>query len=446
MVGERNSQERNLRHTTAEIGRAYWAFHDRTMESLRQNFLPWVNTNVLEAFETLAAKDPQSRVAAIHGEMMRKLTIAPLATDAAERDAFKHLYEEADRLVFPATTAFLRHAHALLNFTQNHSLAAINLETLRKYDVLGHSDTTYAAFIRDLAAKLGPNVKSPDVVAFSQFFEIYGEAVTFEFLRSRPGLTVGRIPETKTPTPDFRCVLDGGVEFYIEVKSLDIVGGAFRHDEIMRDGIDATIEIQRQKAAGQRVAFSETAVAPYQKIGDSNYDPRSLIRVIDTLREKCRSAFKGQQFGMGPTFALAVTDRLIIPGGRNALAPAYYDPFQLGACVSGVLWHAAYGTIGTPIFRPADFEGMPTLEGRLQTDGLYTDTHQPFPGLGLIVLSAEQGGRKAWGLSAGERRHGDWDSNKTDEVLQMISNEMNDQENRFAWRLSHGGEVEGAPA
>lgn len=39
---------------------------------------------------------------------------------------------------------------------------------------------------------------------------------------------------------------------------------------------------------------------------------------------------------------------------------------------------AAYGRIGTPIFRLPGFEGKPTLEGHLATDGLYADVNQPF--------------------------------------------------------------------
>ena len=105
-------------------------------------------------------------------------------------------------------------------------------------------------------------------------------------------------------------------------------------------------------------------IAPYKVVGaTTGHDWRSLITVVDTLRNKCRQAFKSTQFTLGPTFALALLDRLVLPGAIHALAPYYYEPFHSGACVSGVLWHAAYGTIGTPIFRICEFEGKPLSRG-----------------------------------------------------------------------------------
>jgi hypothetical protein len=98
-----------------------------------------------------------------------------------------------------------------------------------------------------------------------------------------------------------------------------------------------------------------------------------MIRVVDTIREKCHQAFKSAQFSQGPTVAPAVMDRLIVPGRGCALAPYYYDQYQGGACVSGVLWHAVFGRTGTPIFRLPDFAGHDNLDGFLDKDGLFVD-------------------------------------------------------------------------
>ncbi len=256
---------------------------------------------------------------------------------------------------------------------------------------------------------------------------------------------MARVPEENDLTPDFKCALDDVPEFYIEVKSLDIADGKFRHDEMMRESIDTTVELERQRSDGRRVSIAEGVIDTYRKLSDADYDPRSLIRVIDTLREKFRRAFKPEQFTRGPTFALAVIDRLLLPHGCSDLAPLYCQPSQSGACVSGVLWHAAYGTIGTPIFRIADFEGKPTLEGRLTSDGLYTDNYQVFPGLGSIVLAREQGQRKAWGLQARNANLGGWDSDQVEAVLHTTCEAMNNEDNSFAWRLSHPDYPTGAP-
>jgi hypothetical protein len=80
-----------------------------------------------------------------------------------------------------------------------------------------------------------------------------------------------------------------------EVKSLDIAEGSFRHDEMMREGKNATVELGRQRSDGRQASIAESVIDPYRKLGDARYDPRSLIRVIDTLREKFRRAFLASQ-------------------------------------------------------------------------------------------------------------------------------------------------------
>jgi hypothetical protein len=221
------------------------------------------------------------------------------------------------------------------------------------------------------------------------------------------------------------------------VKSLDIVSGEFRHREMMDDALDVQVELEARRKEGRRVSFAEGTIDPYRALGQTEgYDPRSLKLTIDTLREKCRTAFKPSQFELGPTFALAVVDRLVLPGGRHALAPYYYEPFHSGCCVSGVLWHAAYGRVGTPIFRLPDFEGKPTLEAHLATEGLYADSHLAFCGEGLIVLDTHCGQRVAYGLASPLASPEPWSSDLTERVLRLICNAQNDAGNSFAYLLS----------
>jgi hypothetical protein len=164
--------------------------------------------------------------------MLEKLRdLATTNTDAG-REEFKRLYDEAVKLTLPATRAFQRHQHAINTITRNHSLGAIDLETLKTIDLLGHKDHAFKTFVNQLVAKLGKKTRELDVVAYSQFFEIYGEAVTLHFLRNRR-LKTERVSEADEGRPDFKCELEHGKVFYIEVKSLDIVGGEFRQREMM---------------------------------------------------------------------------------------------------------------------------------------------------------------------------------------------------------------------
>ncbi len=98
---------------------------------------------ILDTFEARAKEDSGGRVATIYRDLMDQLANAPLATDKAAREAFRTLYAEAESLAFPATTAFLRHQHALLDFTRNHSLGSVDLEILREIDRFGHGDPSY---------------------------------------------------------------------------------------------------------------------------------------------------------------------------------------------------------------------------------------------------------------------------------------------------------------
>jgi hypothetical protein len=265
-------------------------------------------------------------------------------------------------------------------------------------------------------------------------FEIYAEALTLKFLRDR-GIPTRRI-EDSVSAPDFGCELPDGRPYFVEVKALEIVGGRNRQDQIMVEGLDVAIDLERQLHEGKQIAMSHGVIAPYRKpYQDPDYDPRSLRRVIETLREKSRSAFKPSQFKRGPTFALAVADRLVVPGWKSALAPYYYDDHDGGCCVSGVIWQAAFGRVGSPVLRQPDFHGKPTLEGHLDKDGLYTDQGLPFPGVGFVLLERTSSRRVSYGLAAPTCPAG-WTSDDTDEALSAMCDAHNDGLNTMASRLS----------
>lgn len=438
--------EAALRDTTAKIGKALWAHRDATTRATRDQWLPQIDIADLEAIEQRAAADKGSRIEAIHGEIYALLSAGSLAGDADGRAKLHALYAEAREIVFPATMAYLRHQHELAEFSRSHSLSAIDLETLRDIDLMAHDDPAYKGFVAEMKTKLGPKIKAPNIVAYNQFFEVYGEALVLRYLRSRRGLKAERVPVSPIKgeaRPDFKCRLDDGTEFYIEVKTLDIVGGEFRHDEMMRDAVLTQDDLQKQVAQGKRVAMSTSEIAPYRELGDDKgYDARSLIRPINVIRDKCRSAFKPKQFEYGPTFALAIVDRLVVPGRRNSLAPYYYETFHSGGCVSGVLWQVAFGRIGTPILRVCDFEGTPTLEGHLATDGLFADDNAPFPGLGLLVMSTQRRDQVVVGLAAPNPRAQGWASDEIDEALDVLCDASNDAKNTNAFRLSHSDQAE----
>jgi hypothetical protein len=154
------------------------------------------------------------------------------------------------------------------------------------------------------------------------------------------------------------------------------------------------------------------------------------------LREKWTQAFKAEQFKLGPTLALAVTDRLGSGLRRSEIAPYAIEQAPGPACVSGPLWHAAFGMPGTPIFRQPDFEGAPNLEGHLDMPGLFLDAGRPFPGFALIALVRSQRQDIAYGLYPSRHpKVGDWSTDDTEAALVAICQAFNDEANSRAYAL-----------
>jgi len=418
------NERRDPRRTNSELGRLYWQHHDRMMQRVQSQIMGHISIEVLEGIESFAIDNPGSPVARMREDMLQAISSNSVAGDPQTVSRFSDLYEKAYGMVYPATRAYLKVYHNVDEISSSYSLTAINLDDLRTFDLKAHKNNDLDAFRNELTSKLEKIASIDDVTAFSQVFEIYGEIVGYRYLRGRE-LKVTRLAERKgKETPDFKCDLSDGKEFFVEVKTFDIVGGDLRKREMMEDALDIRIELEEQRNAGRFIASATTEIAPYRKHHETDtYDPRSLVGVIDTLREKFRNAFKEGQFNDGPTFALVVMDRLILPGGKFSLAPYYYDNYADGSISSGVLWHMAYGCPGTPIFRVPEFSGARSLEYHLDNFGLFVDDKQFFPGPGVIILNRgrEPSSHTALGLINENYSDGDgWSIDDTQCVLHAL--------------------------
>lgn len=412
-----------------------WLGHRaRVVGAMQPMILGEISEAIIDGIEARAGKDPASRIAALHRDLISLLQLRDLHRRPDDLKRAREVYHEARKLTFPADAAFLKHSQELSGLTTNASLLAVERDVLLDIDLLAHDDATFATFVRDMVAKLDQVKSAPDAIAYSQFFEIYAEAMVLRYLRGR-GIPTKRIADSKS-APDFECELEHGRPYFIEVKALEIVDGQFRHKEIMDDGLKPNIELERQIAEGKQVAMATDELAPYRKaFGVGDYDPSSLKLVIDTFREKCRQAFKPSQFKRGPTFALIVADRLILDGWSSALTPYYFDE-HFSACVSGVIWNAVFGPVGAPVLRRPEFEGKPNVEGYLDSPGLYADATCPFPGLGLVVLQRSSSQRLSYGLKAPVDEGDAWGSDDSEEALGAMCDAWNDRENSRGYALS----------
>ena len=424
------TEVRNPRRTDSELGQAYWQHHDRVSQPTRSNIMGHVSIEVLEGIDSFAAQEPNSTVAKLKADMLQAIGPDADAGHPHTVSRFNASYEKAYDTVFPATRAYLKISHAVNEIASAYSLSAIDLEILRSFDLSAHTDDTLRRFRTELISRMQTVRSVEDVVAYSQVFETYGEVIAFRYLGSRVP-TEPLSQRQGQPTPDFRCTPQDDKPFFVEVKTFDIVDGKFRHREMMEDGLEAKIELEEQVKAGKRVAFAETEIDAYRRYGETDtYDPYSLIRVINTLRKKSWEALKAAQFKDGPTFALAITDRLPLPSGKFDLAPYYFQDYADGAISSGVLWHMAYGHPGTPIFRLPRFCGASSLDGNLSDFGLFADPQMPFHGPGMIVLDREQSGHAAYGLiNRAYCGEGNWSNDDTEEVLYALCDHWNDHHN-----------------
>jgi hypothetical protein len=90
-----------------------------------------------------------------------------------------------------------------------------------------------------------------------------------------------------------------------------------------------------------------------------------------------------------------------------------------GGCINGVLWHAAYGRPGTPVFRSPKWLGARNLETHISTDGVLVDTGRPFPGVGLIALERTGNGDRALGLIHNHQALHGWAIDETMEAARQ---------------------------
>ena len=424
------NERRDPRRTNSELGRLYWQHHDRVMQRVQPQIMGHISIEVLEGIESFAIDNPGSPVARMREGMLQTIISNSVAGDPQTVSRFSDLYEKAYGMVYPATRAYLKVYHNVDEISSNHSLAIIDLRTPQTIDLKANSNDILNTLRKRMISRLEKTISIDDVTAFSQVFEIYSEIVSYLYLDER-GIKVMKPVERKgKETPDFKCELSDGKKFFVEVKTFDIVDGDLRNQEMMNDALDTQIELEEQRNAGRPIVSATTEIAPYQKYRETDtYDPRSLVRVIDTLRKKFRNAFKEGQFKDGPTFALAITDRLILPAGKFDLAPYSYDSYDDGGISSGVLWHMAYGCPGTPIFRIPEFSGKRSLEGHLDKFGLFVDDKRFFPGPGVIILNRgrEPSDHTALGLTYENYSDGDgWSIDDTQCVLYALCDFWND--------------------
>lgn len=431
-----NSKD-NLNNIARPTGKLSGTCHDALLyqRSLppadRTNHLGFACFEALDALENAVNYFPE--IAHDYDKILILLEYAKQSSlNEVQAIDIREAYNRSLDTAFPTSQEFLKWCHQFSGITQDHSLSSISLPRLRQLEVASLVDKGLKDLLKELCMALSRISCLDDSQGFRQAFEFYGEALVYSLLSKKFQTT--RLEAKSTSMPDFSCRLKNGKEFFVELKTFDIVDGPYRPKQILAEAMQQQIEIERQVNEGRSVAVAIREVSPYKSAfgKPEEYDSASLVTVIDTLINKARSAFKPKQFAQGPTFAFALCDRLLLPGGKHSVAPHYCERGGL-AIVSGVLWHVCFGQTGWPISRLPDFEGEPGIEGYMSQNGLLSDLEISFPSRALIFADTRWQEDLVLGLyDKNWSFNTSWNIEDTEQVLGELCCAFNDKDN------SHG--------
>ncbi len=401
-----------------------------------------ISTRWVDAVRNRSEFPGETTLKALSDEMLRLLK-DPHRRTACFTTEVENVFESLRLQAYPLCTQILEEIQRSVGVARDYTLSCIDMGQLRRIEDEAFTDASMNTFVADMLRLLTTKSKNSKTEIYRQVFDVYSEALVCRLLRQRsgPNLTIEKIPETKAAGPDFKCELrpDGdatkAIEFYIEVKSLDVVDAPYRIPEMQSQDLDRNLELEDKLEKRGGVVIVEGEIAPNRGIGnDPDYDPRSVRKNIELVAQKASSNFKPSQFKRGPTFALANVIRLNLMGqGLGTLAPIYYDDHYGSACISGVLWNVAFGRVGDPIYKSPEFEGSGTDDGRLERSGVLVDEILNLGAAGLIVLHWDEGYRCDGFYDASSTLSGgNWSNLQVEEVFYSLCGDYNDRRNQSA--------------
>jgi hypothetical protein len=247
----------------------------------------------LDLIEGRAQQTLDARLVAFTKQMLELLR-DPRAAGADFRKQFIEVYDAAGWRAYPLSWRITTEIHGFSGITADYTLQCFDRGMLQLMDDDALVDTTMKTFVDEMLQKLQAKSSRPRHAIYPEVLEIYSEALVYRLLKERGE---GRLTIKKIPShgPDFECVLpydkagigECDLTFYIEVKTLDIVDPVQRLPQMLDEGIDTELELDRQRLAGKKVAIATQAIAPYRKsaVGTA-YDARSPRLVIETLIKK----------------------------------------------------------------------------------------------------------------------------------------------------------------
>ncbi len=328
---------------------------------------------------------------------------------------------------------FARVASMLSGLTVSVPIMLMVRGQIERIETDATTDQTLAALERELRAKM-KSIKAPeDHVRMAQAYEAYSEASFYLSMKDRH-MSLERTPGTgqhKEKRPDFRHQHASG-HLYFEVKALEIAEPMVRHKKIAHEALEVAAELAG-RARKPGVHFGKP-----QEISGHIPNAGAAARIDDTIA-KISNNIKLGQIQFGPTVLVVDLGRLhSIAQGPSGLLPVFFhDGPPAESCVSGELWHVAFGLAGEQILSLPEFDGKSNLAGHQTEQGIL---HQ-FPTLMAVTFLLPRWSDKAelltvwnvgWDQSALENSC-TLAEDEIEGILASYSDGLNDQRNELGW-------------
>ena len=121
-----------------------------------------------------------------------------------------------------------------------------------------------------------------DEAATEEFVQELGEA-HFYVMCSKCGVSLEKLPTGDDKTPDFHYA--GAPDVWLEVKTPSVDRGKERVKASIEESFEGRVDLERQLAAGRKVAMTEQVIAPYGHVEHSH----RLTNVVNVLQKKLRN-------------------------------------------------------------------------------------------------------------------------------------------------------------
>lgn len=248
-------------------------------------------------------------------------------------------------------------------------LLTVELDFIEKMELEAEKQPVFREALKEIERLTRKGLRNiEDYNSIVEIKNTYSEAYIFTKLASL--VAIEKVHERTDKTPDFKVRYQGS-DLFVEVKSLNMLDGACKQRTIMQDALDSHCAVEDKIRKGARVATHVGApIQPYYS-PNKEYDPRSTRLVIESLIDKIDQNIKEEQFSFGDTVLLVdLSIQLpLISQAEHSIQERHYD-VDSGSYTSGELWHVALGAIGTPISKPAEFEGADVMDGVLSKEGI----------------------------------------------------------------------------